>query len=111
MGNNENAEKISRKFKKHFCREQQGGIMQNIFLQGTARRPEARPEGRGREEERKAPSYGNSFHTFIYYYLLMVIVFFFILVYYYLLMVFFFIFIYYHLLRDAVKNVLADFVR
>ena len=46
--------------------------MQNIFLQGTARRPEARPEGRGREEERKAPSYGNSFHTFIYYYLLMV---------------------------------------
>ena len=61
MGNNENAEKISRKFKNHFCREQQGGIMQNIFLQGTARRPEARPEGRGREEERKAPSYGSSF--------------------------------------------------
>ena len=74
MGNNENAEKISRKFKKHFCREQQGGIMQNIFLQGTARRPEARPEGRGREEERKAPSYGDSFYIFIYYYLLMVIV-------------------------------------
>ena len=48
MGNIENAEKISRKFK-------------NFFLQGTARRPEARPEGRGREEERKAPSYGNSF--------------------------------------------------
>ena len=84
--------------------------IKKYFLQGTARRPEARPEGRGREEERKAPSYGNSFHTFIYYYLLMVIVFF-ILVYYYLLMVVFFIFIYYHLLRDAVKNVLADFVR
>ena len=35
------------------------------FLQGTARRPEARPEGRGREEERKAPSYGNSFYIYI----------------------------------------------
>ena len=61
MGNIENAEKISRKFK-------------NFFLQGTARRPEARPEGRGREEERKAPSYGNSFFLFIYHFLLMVIV-------------------------------------
>ena len=65
VGNIENAEKILRKFKKYFCREQQGGIVQNVFLQGTARRPEARPEGRGREEERKAPSYGNSFYIYI----------------------------------------------
>ena len=48
--------------------------IKKYFLQGTARRPEARPEGRGREEERKAPSYGDSFYIFIYYYLLMVIV-------------------------------------
>ena len=54
-----------------FCREQHWGINQNkekikkYFLQGTARRPEARPEGRGREEERKAPSYGNFFFIYI----------------------------------------------
>ena len=61
--------------------EQHRGFTRNIkkikkyFLQGTARRPEARPEGRGREEERKAPSYGNSFFLIsIYYFLLMVIV-------------------------------------
>ena len=56
--------------------EQHRGITRNIkkikkyFLQGTARRPEARPEGRGREEERKAPSYGNSFFLIFTYILL-----------------------------------------
>ena len=33
--------------------------MLTFFWQGTTRRPEARGEGRGREEERKAPSYGD----------------------------------------------------
>ena len=32
---------------------------QNKLHQGTTRRPDARGEGRGREEERKAPSYGD----------------------------------------------------
>ena len=33
--------------------------MLTFLWQGTTRRPEARGEGRGREEERKAPSYGD----------------------------------------------------